>query len=261
MALQLIGARSATLLLLALTTLSTAGAQTPDNPLLQQWDTPHGTPPFDRISAAHFEPAFEAAMQQHLAEIRAICVKRSAPTFENTIAALELAGHDLARVERTFAALTSSATNDELRAIQVRMAPRMAAHASSITLNPALFARIDSLFIQRANLGLDAEQLRVLELTHNRFVRAGAKLEGADRDRFAAITEELAGLSTAFSQNVQKSAEGFALVLKDDKDRAGLPDFVLSAAAQAACRPGHGRPRHHPGPLVLRAVHDLQHAP
>ncbi len=239
MTLKRICARGATSLLLVLTTLlPTVCAQSTNNPLLQSWDTPFGAPPFDRISTGDFEPAFEAAMQKNLAEIEAIRSNGEAPTFENTIAALENSGKDLGRVSRTFSALTSSATNDELRAIQRRMAPRLAAHSSAIMLNADLFARIDSLFARRATLGLDDEQSRVLERTHTRFVRAGAKLKGEARDRLAAITEELAGLYTAFSQNVQKSAEAFALVLNDEDDRAGLPEFLLSAAAQAASERG-----------------------
>lgn len=231
--------RAASFLLALTTTLSTVHAQSSDNPLLQTWDTPFGAPPFDRVSAGDFEPAFEAAMQRNLAEIEAISSSADAPTFDNTVAALELAGQDLARVQRTFSALTSSATSDELRAIQSRMAPRMAAHSSAITLNAELFARVDKLFASRATLGLDAEQMRVLELTHTRFVRAGARLRGEARARLAAITEELAGLYTDFSQNVQKSAEAFALVLETESDRAGLPGFLLSAAAQAAAERGH----------------------
>ncbi|MEM6473954.1 MAG: peptidase M3, partial [Planctomycetota bacterium] len=215
-------------------TAPAALSQTTENPLLQSWDTPFSAPPFDRIDTEDFEPAFEIAMQKNLAEIDAICANSEAPTFQNTIVALEDAGDDLSRVQRTFSALTSSATNDELRAIQSRMAPRLAAHSSKITLNAALFARVDALFEKRSALGLDDEALRVLELTHKRFVRAGAKLQGQDRERLAAITKELAGLYTAFSQNVQKSTEAFALTLKSEDDRAGLPGFVLSAASQAA---------------------------
>ncbi|MEM0925074.1 MAG: M3 family metallopeptidase, partial [Planctomycetota bacterium] len=232
---QLFCVRNVAFLLLTLATnLQINAAQTTDNPLLQSWDTPFGAPPFDRIKADDFEPAFDLAMQRHLAEIEAICSNPDAPTFDNTIAELENAGEDLGRVQRTFSALTSSATNDELRAIQSRMSPRLAAHASKINLNAALFARIDVLFDKQATLGLNEEQSRVLELTHKRFVRAGAKLEGEDRERLAVISKELAGLYTAFSQNVQKSTEAFALVLNDEDDRAGLPDFVISAAAQAA---------------------------
>jgi peptidyl-dipeptidase Dcp len=231
--------RGVTILILALmTTPQTLVSQASDNPLLQRWETPFGAPPFDRIGTEDFEPAFAVAMQRHLAEIDAITSNAEAPTFANTIAALERAGQDLSRVQRVFFALTASATSDELRAIQRRMAPRLAAHSSAITLNPALFERIDTLVAQRATLGLDAEQARVLEVTHVRFVRAGAKLEREERERLAAINEELAGLQTAFSQNVQKSAEAFSLVLEDEADRAGLPDFVLNAAAQAAAERG-----------------------
>ncbi len=220
--------------LLLIATFQSTLVQAQDNPLLKSWDTPFGAPPFSQISAEDFEPAFEFAMKQHLAEIDAICGNSNVPTFENTIAAFEDAGDDLSRVQRTFSALTSSATNDELRAIQSRMAPKMAAHSSKITLNAKLFARIDTLFEKRASLGLDEEQSRVLELTHKSFVRDGAKLQGADRERLATISKELAGLYTSFGQNVQKSTEAFTLELKDDADLAGLPGFLLSAAAQAA---------------------------
>lgn len=234
MKIKQICAQSTHILLLSLImTLQIASAQSSDNPLLQNWDTPFGAPPFGEIGVKDFESAFETAMKRHLAEIDSICANAKPPTFVNTIETLENAGEDLGRVQRTFSALTSSATNDELRAIQSRMAPKLAAHSSKITLNATLFARIDALFEKRATLGLDDEKIRVLELTHTRFVRAGAKLQGEDRQRLAAITKELAGLYTAFSQNVQKSTEAFTLVLKDE-DRAGLPDFVLSAAAQAA---------------------------
>ena len=235
MTIKLTYARNTTILLLALlTNFQTAFSQTETNPLLQKWNTPFQSPPFDLIKAKDFEPAFGIAMERHLKEMDAICSNPDAPTFENTLVALENAGKDLSRVQRTFSALTASATNDELRTIQSRMAPQLAAHSSKITLNADLFARIDNLYEKRAKLGLDAESTRVLELTHKRFVRAGAKLKGKDRQRLAAISKELAGLYTAFSQNVQKSTEAFALVLKNKEDRAGLPDFVLSSASQAA---------------------------
>ncbi len=222
--------------------LTTIASPTPgqesDNPLLQQWDTPFGAPPFDRIQTEHFEPAFEVAMKRHLQEIEAIASNSESPTFDNTIAALERCAWDLGRVQRTFSALTSSATNDDLRAIQRRMSARLAAHQAKISLNEALFARVDALFETHQSLGLNTEQARVLERTHTGFVRAGAKLEGEDRKRLASITEELASLSTTFSQNVQKSAEGFSMVLESEADRAGLPEFVLSAAAQAGADRG-----------------------
>jgi peptidyl-dipeptidase Dcp len=205
-----------------------------DNPLFEPWTAPFGTPPFDRIASEHFPPAFEHAMAIHRAEIDAIADNPEAPSFANTIAALERAGADLERVQRTFSVLTSSRTDDDYRAIQRKMSPRLAAHSSAIMLDADLFARIAALHGRREQLDLDAEQRRVLERTHTRFVRAGAELTGEDRARLAAIDEELATLQTAFSQNVQKDLEQYALVLETPADRAGLPDAVLGAAAAAA---------------------------
>ncbi|MEM6653949.1 MAG: M3 family metallopeptidase [Pseudomonadota bacterium] len=204
-----------------------------ENPFFQDWTTPYNAPPFDVITADDFIPAFEQAMTLHTAEIAVITGNPEPATFENTIVALELAGGDLERIQRTFSTLSSAATNDEIRAIQSEMSPRLAAHNSTIALNEALFERIDTLQQMSDSLDLDPEQARVLERAHTRFVRAGAMLEGADRDRLAEITEALAGRYTAFSQNVQKDAEAFALVLDSDADKAGLPSSALSAAAQA----------------------------
>ncbi|MEL6729082.1 MAG: M3 family metallopeptidase [Pseudomonadota bacterium] len=211
----------------------TVSAAMAENPFFQDWTTPYSAPPFAQIDASHFIPAFERAMALHNEEIAVITDSQEAPTFENTIIAYERAGDDLERIQRTFSTLSSTATNDDIRAIQSEMSPRLAAHNSAIALNADLFARIDALQNNAATLGLDVEQARVLERTHTGFVRAGAKLEGADRARLAEITEQLASLYTAFSQKVQKSAEGFALVLETDADKAGLPESVLSAAAQA----------------------------
>ncbi len=208
------------------------------NPLLEDWSTPFATPPFERIAPEHFPPAFVQAMAVHRAEIDAIAASTEPPTFANTIAALERAGTDLDRVQRTFSVFTSSATNDEYRAIQQEMSPRLAAHGNAIMLDRDLFARIAGLHDRRDQLDLTLEQARVLDRTHTRFVRAGAELVGAKRERLAAINEELASLQTTFGQNVQKHAESFALVLETPEDRAGLPDFALSAAAQAASERG-----------------------
>jgi len=208
------------------------------NPLFAAWTAPFGTPPFGEIEPEHFEPAFTHAMAVHRQEVAAIAGNPAPPTFANTIAALERAGSDLERIERVFGVFTSSATSDEYRAIQRGISPRLAAHASAVMLDADLFARIAELHARRDALGLDPEQLRVLERTHTRFVRAGAELTGADRERLAAIAEELATLQTQFSQNVQKDAEAFALVLETAADRAGLPPAVLSAAAQAATERG-----------------------
>ena len=211
------------------------------NPLLADWDTPFGAPPFDAIEPDHFVPAFEAAMASHAAQIEAIAANSEPATFENTVQAMETAGADLGRVWRVFGNLTSSASNDALRAIQREMSPRLAAHTAAISLNPDLFARVDALFQEREALDLTAQELRLLETTHQDFVRAGAQLEGADRERYAEIRSRLAGLYTQFSQNEQADREGFTLAL-DTEDLEGLPTFVVSAASGAAAdrdMPGH----------------------
>ncbi|MEO1039532.1 MAG: M3 family metallopeptidase [Pseudomonadota bacterium] len=210
-----------------------AGADLADNPLMAEWDTPFGTPPFDLIEPAHFIPAFEAAMASHLEEIDAIASNEAAPTFENTLLAMENAGADLSRIWRVFGNLSSSASNDDIRAIQREMNPRLAGHTASITLNADLFARIDTLMENRDALELSAQEARLLEVTHHNFERAGAQLEGADRERFAEIRAALAGVYTRFAQNEQADREAWTLPLSQD-DIADLPAYIVSAAAGAA---------------------------
>ncbi|MBP7338058.1 MAG: hypothetical protein KBA48_19740, partial [Niveispirillum sp.] len=165
---------------------------TNDNPFFHKWTTRFGVPPFDAIKPEHFKPAFEKAMADHLAEIKAITDNKDAPTFANTIDALEMSGEMLGNVSRVFGNLTASNTNDQLQKIQREMAPVMAAHNNAINLNAPLFTRLDTLYAQRDSLKLSAEQRRVLERYHLDFVRAGAKLEGQDRERMAAILQRLA---------------------------------------------------------------------
>ncbi len=207
---------------------------TSNNPFFHQWNTRFGVPPYDAIKPAHFKPAYERAMEAHLAEIKAITDNKDAPTFANTIDALEKSGQMLGTVARVFSSLTASNTNDQLQKIQREMAPVMAAHSNAINLNADLFARIDALYAQRDNLKLSKEQARVLERYHTEFVRAGAKLEGKDRERMATVLQRLAVLSTQFSQNVLADEKEYKLVLTSESDLAGLPEFVRAAAAQAA---------------------------
>ncbi|KAA5801549.1 M3 family metallopeptidase [Alkalicaulis satelles] len=203
-----------------------------DNPLLAEWNTPHGAPPFSQIQPEHFIPAFEAAMETHRAEIEAIASNPEAPTFENTMLAMELAGADLGRIWRVFGNLTSSASNDELDAVQAEMSPRLARHSSAITLNADLFARIDAIHQNVEQLGLTAQQARLVEVTHESFVRSGAQLEGEDRERFAEIRAELAGLYTRFAQNERRDSELWTLPLSSE-DLAELPSDIASAARAA----------------------------
>jgi peptidyl-dipeptidase Dcp len=207
----------------------------PDNPLLQEWQTPYGLPPFAAVRAEHFEPAFEHALAAHCAEIERIATDAARPTLANTVAALDRSGRDLARLSRLFFNLAASETSPERQTIERAMAPRLAGHHSAILLDSRLFARIDTLHRQREALALDPESLRLLERVHLDFVRAGAALSDASRLRLTAIVEQLASLCTRFSQNVLADEAGYQLVLREERDLAGLPDG-LRAAARAAAR-------------------------
>ena len=203
------------------------------NPLLETWDTPFQAPPFDRIRPEHFKPAYEQALDRHRSEIGSITGAMEAPSFENTIMALEESGRALTRIELVFSQLAAAHTNDALQEIERDMAPVLARHWNEIYLDAALFQRIDALFERRATLGLDAESLRVLERYHLDFVRAGAKLTGAQRDRLAQVTERLATVGTEFSQNVLADEQSYVLPLGEE-DIDGLPGFAREAAAETA---------------------------
>jgi peptidyl-dipeptidase Dcp len=215
---------------------------TPDtalhNPLLQPWGTPHALPPFGELAPAHFAPAFDAAMREHRVELDSIARQTAAPTFENTVARLDASGRLFNRVELVFHNLCASETSPALQAVQRELAQPLAAHSNAIYLNESLFARIDTLHGRRASLGLDPESLRLLEQIHTDFVRAGARLPGADRARFASNNERLAALMTRFGQNVLADESGFRLALAHEADMAGLPAFVRDAARQAAVERG-----------------------
>lgn len=203
------------------------------NPFAVEWTENFGAPPLDQIREEHFMPAFEAAMADHAAEIDAIATNPEPPTFENTLLAMELAGRDLSRVGAVFGNLTSSASNDELRAIQREVSPMLARHSASITLNAQLFERIDTLYQNRAALDLTDQQARLLEVTHDNFVRAGAQLSEEQRERYAEIRTELSSLYTQFAQNELGDRELWSLELPQEA-LDNLPSSMVSAARSAA---------------------------
>ncbi|MFN7726682.1 MAG: M3 family metallopeptidase [Rubrivivax sp.] len=211
---------------------------TTTNPLLQPWTAPHGLPPFDALEPAHFKPAFEAAMQRNLEELRAIGQQTEAPSFDNTVAAFDRCGRVLDRIASVFYNLTASETNPALQAVQREMAGPLAAHSSAVYMDAALFQRVDTLHAQRHSLGLSPEQLRMLERVHLDFVRAGARLQGEQQARYAQVMQELARLTTRFAQNVLHDESSWQLVLNGEVDLAGLPAFVRDAARQAAAERG-----------------------
>ncbi|MBI5716592.1 MAG: M3 family metallopeptidase [Burkholderiales bacterium] len=215
-----------------------AGAGTAANPLLAPWTAPHGLPPFAEIRPEHFEPALREAMRLEREEIAAITAQSAAPEFDNTVAAFDRSGAPLKRVLAAFGTLTGSATSEALQAVQRRMAAPLAAHFNAVYMDKALFARVDALHARRATLGLPPEALRLLERIHLDFTRAGARLTGAAQQRFAAVMEELAALTTRFAQNVLHDESTWTLPLPDAAASAGLPPFVLDAARQAAAERG-----------------------
>ena len=154
-----------------------------ENPFLSPWETPYGVPPFDKIRAEHFMPAFERAMSLHDAEIDAITVNDDEPTFENVILAYDDAGRMLEQVALVFGMLSEADSNEQLQALQEEVMPRLAAHEDRIGMNEALFAKVKSVYDRRAALGLDDEQLRQTEKTYESFVRAGAMLDESGKAR------------------------------------------------------------------------------
>jgi peptidyl-dipeptidase Dcp len=208
-----------------------------ENPLLEPWTGPFEAPPFDRIEPGHFRPAFDAALKDARREVDAIAANPAPPTFANTIEALERSGRSLDRVGGVFFNLTGAATNDELQAIEREIAPALARHRNDTYLNEALFKRIDALKAQEDGLGLSAEQARVLERYHLNFTRAGAGAQPDAKARLAAIGERLATLAAEFGQNVLADEKAW-LMLLDEEDLEGLPDFFIASAGRAAAERG-----------------------
>ena len=203
------------------------------NPLLGPWETPFGLPPFTAIRDADFAPAFDAALAKARANIAKIADNPEAPTFANTIEAMELAEEELDRVGGVFYNLVGADSTPEREALQRDLAPKMAAFSSEVTMNAALFRRIQTLWDARETLALMPEQLRVLELYRRMFVRAGAGLDGEERKRMAEVKERLAVLSTAFTQNLLADERNWSMPLTE-ADLEGLPDFVVAGAKAAA---------------------------
>jgi len=202
-----------------------------DNPLLAAWEAPFGAPPLDRVRPEHFPAAFDQALGEHASEIEAIASDMAAPSFENTVAAMERSGRRLTQVSNVFYVLAGAHTNEAIQAIERDMAPRLARHWNEIHLNDRLFARLDALHGKAG--GLSPEQARVLERYHALFRRAGAGLEAAKKQRLKEIAARLATLGTSFGQNVLADEQSYLLPLAEE-DLAGLPDFARAAARGTA---------------------------
>ena len=204
------------------------------NPFAQPSTLPYQAPPFDRIKDSDYQPAFEEGMRQQIAEMDAIANSPAAPTFENTIAAMEKSGRLLDRVSQTFSGVVGANTNDALDKVQTEEAPKLAAHQDAIFLNPKLFARVKAVYDARASLHLDPESAQVLKLYYMQFVHSGALLSEADKDKLKELNKRDATLETAFQQKLVAAAKAGGLVVDNKADLAGMSDQEIAAAAEAA---------------------------
>ena len=225
------------------------------NPFAKLSTLPFHYPAFDKIKDEHFLPAYAAGMREHLREIGVIANNRKAPTFENTIVAMERSGQLLTRVATTFANLQGANTNDKLDAIDREMSPKMAAHFDAVFLNEKLYQRVKTLNDKRAKLGLDAESAHLLDRYNKDFVRAGARLSAADKEKLKSLNGQIAVLQTNFTQNVLKETNASALVVDTRAELAGMSDAAIEAAAAAA------RERGLAGKYVVALINTTGQAP
>ncbi len=204
------------------------------NPFLTKHKTPFETIPFDIIKFEHYEPAFEEAMKLHNQEIEAITNNPQAPTFANTIEALEHSGHTLTLVSSVFFNLNSAESNDQMMDLSQKMSPKLTEHSNNINLNEKLFARVKAVYDKRDNLGLNTEQKMLLERTYISFEKNGATLKGDDKEKFRKLSTELSQATVMFGQNVLKETNNFLMLLTDKSELTGLPADVIEAAALRA---------------------------
>ncbi len=240
---------------LSATAAEPAPAAMNDNPLLTESPLPLHYPQFDKIKNEHYLPAIELGMAENLKEIEAIANNPAAPTFENTIVAMEKSGDLLSRASTIFFALNGSNTNPEMQKVARTLAPKLAAHGDAIRLNPKLFARIDALYSARDTLGLDAESARLLWRYHRDFLRAGAKLSDADKATLKQLNAELATLSTQFTQNTLKEVAASTVYVDTKEELAGLSEAEVAAAATLAKTDGKE------GKFALRLVNTTGQPP
>ena len=214
------------------------GGQKSDNPLFNEFDTPYGIAPFSEITIDHYREGMLRGMEEQKAEIAAIVNNPEAPTFENTIVALDQCGELLRKVRGTFSPLSSSNSTEEIRALQKEMSPISSAHSDDINLNPALFARVKAVYEQKDKLSLTPEQAKVLQNTYDRFVKSGAELSDEDKEKLRALNQEISMLQLTFSQNLQHETNNTYVVANSLEELKGLPQANIDAAAKMAADNG-----------------------
>lgn len=204
------------------------------NPFFSEYGTPFDIPPFDKIKNEHFLPAFDKGIAEHNKEIDSIANNKAEASFENTIEALESSGTLLDKVQSVFENLMSANTNDELQEIAEQLAPKKSRHNDEILLNADLFSRVRAVYDKRESLGLNTEQMMLLDKTYKQFARGGANLNKDDKETLKKINEELSTLSLKFGKHVLAETNKFKLVIDNKDDLAGLPESIIAAAAETA---------------------------
>ncbi|MDD3737960.1 MAG: M3 family metallopeptidase [Lentimicrobiaceae bacterium] len=225
------------LLLLTISTLMIMSCTTKNdktNPFLSEFNTPYFVPDFDNIKIEHYMPAFTEGMKQQKAEIEAITSNTEAPTFENTILALDNSGEVLNRVSRVFFNIKEANTNDEMQKIAREVSPLLSSHSDEISMNKELFERIKVIYENRNNSNLDDQQIRVVEKYYSDFVRGGANLNAEDQEKLTKINKELSTLTINFGENQLAETNNFKLIIDNEADLAGLPENVIATAAKTA---------------------------
>jgi peptidyl-dipeptidase Dcp len=204
------------------------------NPFLSKYNIPHGTVPFDKIKIRDYEPAFEEAMKIHNQEIQKIVSNKEAPTFQNTIEALEYSGELLEKVSNVFFNLLSAESSDEMMEISQHIQPKLTEHSNNISLNEILYQKVKTVYEQRNQLHLNKEQTRLLQNTYDSFADQGANLSPEDKKKYRELSSQLSSSTLLFGQNVLKATNAYFLLITDEKKLAGLPQDVMDAAAQKA---------------------------
>ena len=227
-----------TILVSGLMLASCSKQETTDNPLLQKWDTPFETAPFEKIKVEHYLPAFEAAMEEHNKEIQAIIDNAEAPTFDNTIAALDYAGETLSKVAGVFFNMMAANTSEELQKVNEQVGPMMATHSDNISMNAKLFEKIKAVYDAKDSQKYTGEQLALLEKTYNKFVRSGALLDAAKQEELRKVNAELTKVEAKFDANLLKESKAYQLVIDKEENLKGLPQGEIEKASALAKQEG-----------------------
>jgi peptidyl-dipeptidase Dcp len=224
----------------ALSACQSSTRQTADagNPFFSEYETPYGVPPFEQIKLEHYKPAFLSGMEQQVKEVDAIVNNTDAPTFENTIVALDGCGELLRKVRTVFSGQSSANTNPDMQALSREMSPLFSKHSDDMNLNPKLFARVKAVYDQLPTLGLNKEQQKLVEETYKRFVRGGANLSAEKQEQLRSLNSQLSMLQLTFGQNMLKETNDFRLVITNPDDLKGLSEAQIANAAKDAREAG-----------------------